>query len=233
MGAPTFIVLFGAQGSGKGTQARLLEERFDIPQVATGDLFRYNLKNETELGLLAKSYMDRGELVPDDVTNAMVRKRLSQEDARTGAILDGYPRNLIQARALDEMLAEDHDAEIVRAVFIDVSQAELMRRLTGRRVCRSCQATYHVVFNPPEVAGVCDRCGGELYQRDDDKDEDAIQRRLEIYMEETRPVIDYYRDKGLLVEVDGEQSIENVNQRIVEVISADGTGADDNHQVST
>lgn len=219
-GRRRYIVLFGAQGSGKGTQARLLQDRFGIPQVATGDLFRYNLKNQTELGKLAKSYMDRGELVPDEVTNAMVRERLSQPDAQQGAILDGYPRNLAQAQALDEMLAE-WGSEVTRAIYIEVSEAELLRRLTGRRVCRECQATYHVVFNPPKQEGVCDRCGGPLYQRDDDKDEAAIRRRLEIYMKETLPVIDYYRQRGLLTTVDGEQSIEAVNRAIVAAVQND------------
>lgn len=223
--ARLYIVLFGAQGSGKGTQARLLQDRLGIPQVATGDLFRYNLRNETELGMLAKSYMDRGDLVPDDVTNAMVRERLSQEDAQSGAVLDGYPRNLVQARALDEMLAEDWNAEVTCAVYIDVSDDVLMRRITGRRICRQCQATYHVEFNPPKVPGVCDRCGGELYQREDDKDEEAIRRRLEIYMEETRPVIEFYRERGLLEEVDGEQSIEAVNESILDAVAEHGSVA--------
>jgi len=212
-----YVILFGAQGSGKGTQARLLQEKLGIPQVATGDLFRYNLKNDTELGQLAKGYMDRGELVPDEVTNAMVCERLSRADAAKGAILDGYPRNLNQARALDEMLAE-WGAEVTRAIYIDVSMDELMRRLTGRRVCRACQATYHIVFNPPTQEGVCDWCGGELYQRDDDKDESAIRRRLEIYQQETLPVIEYYRERGLLSEVSGEQPIEAVNAEILKAI---------------
>lgn len=220
-----YIVLFGAQGSGKGTQARRLQAKLGIPQVATGDLFRYNLNNETELGRLAKRYMDKGELVPDEVTNQMVRKRLSQDDTRSGAILDGYPRNLAQAEALEAMLREDYDENVTSAVFIDVSEDELMRRLTGRRVCRDCQATYHIVFKPPQEAGVCDRCGGELYQRDDDKDEDAIRRRLEIYMRETQPVIDYYREHGILTEVDGEQDIGDVTESILDVISGNGSSA--------
>lgn len=220
-----YIVLFGAQGSGKGTQARRLQEQLGIPQVATGDLFRYNLKNETELGQLAKQYMDKGELVPDEVTNQMVRKRLSQDDARRGAILDGYPRNLAQAEALEAMLRDDYSEDVTSAIFIDVSEDELMRRLTGRRVCRDCQATYHVVFKPPKEEAICDRCGGELYQRDDDKDEDAIRRRLEIYMEETQPVIDYYRQHGLLSEVDGEQDIKKVSKGILDVISGNGNSA--------
>ncbi|MDQ7030219.1 MAG: adenylate kinase [Ardenticatenia bacterium] len=215
--ARRYIILFGAQGSGKGTQARLLQDHFGIPQVATGDLFRYNLKEETELGRLAKAYMERGELVPDEVTNAMVQDRLSRTDAQGGAILDGYPRNLNQARALDDMLAE-WGARVTQAIYIEVSEAELLRRLTGRRVCRECQATYHVVFNPPREEGVCDRCGGPLYQRDDDKDEVAIRRRLEIYMQETLPVIEYYRRRGVLTTIDGEAPIDDVNRAIVAAI---------------
>ncbi len=215
--ARRYIILFGAQGSGKGTQARLLQDRFGIPQVATGDLFRDNLKEQTDLGRMAKAYMERGELVPDEVTNAMVQERLSRPDAQAGAILDGYPRNLNQARALDEMLA-GWGAQVTQAIYIEVSEAELLRRLTGRRVCRECQATYHVVFNPPQQEAVCDRCGGPLYQRDDDKDEAAIRRRLEIYMQETLPVIDYYRQRGLLSTIDGEASIEEVNRAIVAAI---------------
>ena len=206
----TFIVLFGAQGSGKGTQARLIQTQMGIPQVATGDLFRYNRKYNTELGQLASSYIDKGELVPDSVTNAMVKERLSQDDAQGGAILDGYPRNIAQAQALEEILATP-----AQAVYIDVSQAELMRRLRGRRICKSCQASYHIVFHPPEQEGVCDNCGGRLYQRGDDKEEATIARRLELYFEETTPVIEWYRQRGLLVEVDGTGPIDEVNQAII------------------
>lgn len=213
-----FVVLFGAQGSGKGTQARLLQDRYGIPQIATGDLFRHNLKNKTELGQLAQSYMDRGELVPDDVTNAMVKARLERDDTARGAIFDGYPRNTAQARALSEILAEQ-GGEVGRAIYIDVSHDALMDRLTGRRVCRNCQATYHMIFNPPQSAGVCDRCGGPLYQRDDDKDTDAIDRRLQLYFDETLPVIDWYRSEGLLAEVDGDQEIARVQAEIVEKLS--------------
>jgi adenylate kinase len=216
--SPLFLVLFGAQGSGKGTQARLLQDEFGLPQIATGDLFRYNLKNETELGLLAKSYMDRGELVPDEVTNAMVRERLGRPDCAVGAVFDGYPRNIAQAKALDGMLME-LNSRIHRAIYIKVGTEELMRRITGRRVCRQCQASYHVVFNPPKVEGVCDRCGGQVYQRDDDKNEAALARRLEIYFEETMPVIDFYRERGVLTEINGQQEIDNVNAALRSVIT--------------
>jgi adenylate kinase len=212
--SPLHVVLFGAQGSGKGTQARLIQDRWGVPQVATGDLFRHNLKNMTDLGKLAKGYMERGELVPDTVTSAMVRDRLAREDARQGAIFDGYPRNTSQARDLEEMLAEKASG-VTCAIYIHVGEEELMRRLTGRRVCQSCQATYHVVFNQPAREGICDRCGGALYQRDDDKDEAAIGRRLELYFQETIPVIDWYRERNLLTEVDGELPIQQVQQGIM------------------
>lgn len=211
--SPLYVVLFGALGSGKGTQARLLQDEFHIPQVATGDLFRHNLTNETDLGRLAKGYMDRGELVPDSVTNAMVAARLAQPDAGGGAVMDGYPRNTAQAQAFQELLA-GRGASVAQAIYIKVNEPELMRRLTGRRVCRTCQATYHIVFNPPVTEGICDRCGGPLYQRDDDKDEAAIQKRLDIYFSDTLPVIQWYRSAKLLFEVDGEQAIDTVYETI-------------------
>jgi adenylate kinase len=211
--SPFIIVLFGAQGSGKGTQARLIQDLLTIPQVATGDLFRHNLKNDTELGKLAKGYMDKGNLVPDSVTNAMVQDRLSQADAQKGVVLDGYPRNIAQANALEAML-EAMGTGVKQAIYIDVPEEELMRRLTGRWVCRVCQSTYHVVFNPPKVEGVCDRCGGDLYQRDDDKDIEAIHRRLQLYFEETLPVIRWYEERGLLGKVKGDLPIEEVNSSI-------------------
>jgi len=207
----TYLILFGAQGSGKGTQARMLQEWLGVPQVATGDLFRANLGQGTELGKLARSYMDRGELVPDSVTVAMVEDRLSQPDAAKGAIFDGFPRNLAQAEALDAMLAK-WNTGIKAAVYIQLDRDQLMKRITGRRTCKNCQAVYHVEFNPPKVDGVCDACGGEVVQRADDADEVAVARRLDIYFEQTTPVIDYYRGKKLLKEVDGSLSIETVQQ---------------------
>jgi len=205
----TYLILFGAQGSGKGTQARLLQEKLSVPQVATGDLFRMHLSQGTELGKLAKSYMDRGELVPDSVTVAMVQDRLLQPDAAKGVILDGFPRNLAQAEALDQMLAK-WGAGVAAAVYLLLARDELMKRITGRRTCKQCQAVYHVMFNPPQVEGVCDRCGGEVIQRADDADEAAVARRLDIYFEQTTPVIEYYRGKRLLKEIDGSLGIEQV-----------------------
>ena len=207
----TYLILFGAQGSGKGTQARLLQGKLGVPQVATGDLFRANLGHGTELGQLAKSYMDRGELVPDSVTVAMVEDRLVQPDAAKGAILDGFPRNLAQAESLDEMLAK-WGTGVSAALYLQLSRDELMRRITGRRTCKQCQAVYHVMFNPPTVEGKCDKCGGEVIQRADDADEAAVARRLDIYFEQTTPVIEYYHGKGLLKEIDGSLSIEEVQK---------------------
>ena len=209
-----YLILFGAQASGKGTQARMLQERFGIPQVATGDLFRTHKSQGTELGQLAQSYMSRGELVPDSVTVAMVEDRLSQPDAANGAILDGFPRNLAQAEALDAMLAK-WGAGITAAVYIELGRDQLMKRITGRRTCRNCQAVYNVESKPPKVEGVCDQCGGELVQRADDMDVEAVARRLQLYFEQTTPVVDYYRGKGLLKQVNGDQSIDAVAAAIV------------------
>jgi adenylate kinase len=206
-----YLILFGAQGSGKGTQARMLQEWLGVPQVATGDLFRANLGQGTELGKLAKSYMDRGELVPDSVTVAMVEDRLSQPDVAKGAIFDGFPRNLAQAEALDAMLTK-WNTGIKVAAYIQLGRDQLMKRITGRRTCKNCQAVYHVEFSPPTVDGVCDACGGEVVQRADDADEVAVARRLDIYFEQTTPVIDYYRGKKLLKEVDGSLNIEAVQR---------------------
>lgn len=217
--SPIYIVLFGAQGSGKGTQARLVQDRHSIPQVATGDLFRFNIGNQTALGKLAKGFLDRGELVPDSVTNDMVRDRLAKADAQHGVIFDGYPRNIAQAKALEELLAES-GASLTQAIYIKVEEDELMRRLTGRRVCRKCQATFHIVFNPSAQDGICDRCGGELYRREDDQDEVALHRRLQLYFEETMPVIEWYRACGLLAEVEGQQEIQTVSQSIEHLVLA-------------
>jgi adenylate kinase len=213
----SYLILFGAQGSGKGTQARLSQDKLGVPQVATGDLFRMHLGQGTELGKLAKSYMDRGELVPDSVTVAMVEERLSQPDAEKGAIFDGFPRNLAQAEALDAMLAK-WGAGVMAAVYLKLERDELMKRITGRRTCKQCQAVYHVMFNPPKTDGVCDKCGGEVIQRADDADEAAVARRLDIYFEQTTPVIDYYRGKNLLREVDGSLDIADVQKAMLAVI---------------
>jgi len=216
MSQAKYLVMLGAPGAGKGTQARLMEESLGIPQVSTGDLFRYNLSRETELGLLAKSYMEKGVLVPDDVTVRMVEERLSRPDCAVGAILDGFPRNLDQARALDDLLAK-MGQKVTMALYVKVDREDLIARLTGRRICKSCQAAYHVLFNPPAREGVCDECGGELYQRADDTRE-TVEKRLEVYFEQTAPLIDYYREKGVLAEVDGGRAIGEVQEQILQLV---------------
>jgi adenylate kinase len=203
----TYFVLLGAPGAGKGTQARRLEQEFGLPQISTGDIFRYNLKNETELGLLAKGYMDRGELVPDEVTIRMVEDRLQQDDCAQGAIMDGFPRNLTQAAAFAEMTAPFGGVTAAPLIFIDDDEA--MRRITGRRVCRSCGAVFHEMFNPPQTPGVCDVDGGELYQRDDDKP-DTVRNRLYVYYKQTSPLVGYYFAQDLLREINGAQAIDDV-----------------------
>lgn len=213
-----FLVLLGVPGAGKGTQARLLEETLKIPQISTGDLFRYNLKNETEVGLLAKQYMDRGDLVPDAVTIRMVEERLQQPDCANGAIFDGFPRNLDQAVALDKLVAPYGGLKAVP--LIDLDDDEAVRRVTGRRVCRTCGAVYHVDFNPPQVEGKCDRDGGELYQRDDDKPE-TVRNRLYVYYKQTSPLVGYYFAQSLLVKVDGAQEIDVVQADLLQALGSE------------
>lgn len=211
-----YIVLLGVPGAGKGTQARRLEEALGIPQVSTGDLFRYNLKNETELGLLAKRYMDSGGLVPDDVTSRMVAERLQMKDAQRGALLDGFPRTLNQAVMFEEMVAPY--GGITCVPFFKLDDKEALRRITGRRVCPTCGAVYHIDFNPPKQAGVCDIDGGELYQRSDDKEE-TVQKRLYVYYKETSPLIGYYFAHDLLADIDASMSIEMVSKKLTNMLS--------------
>lgn len=213
-----YLVLLGVPGAGKGTQARLLEAKLGIPQISTGDLFRYNMKNQTELGLLAKSYMDRGELVPDEVTILMVQDRLQQEDCQKGAIFDGFPRNLTQAVALDQMTAAH--GGIRRVLLFNLDDEEAMRRITGRRTCKICGTVYHVDYNPPKVEGKCDLDGGELVQRDDDKPE-TVKTRLYVYYKQTSPLVGYYFAKGLLTEVDGTQPIEAVQEDLLALLQSE------------
>ena len=208
-----YIILLGAPGAGKGTQAVMLVEKLNLVQVASGDLFRQALQQETELGLRAKSYMEKGQLVPDEITIQMVLERLSAPDCEAGAILDGFPRNIQQAKALDSALRQQSKA-IDKVVYIKVSEEELIKRLSGRWICRNCQAPYHAVDSPPKVEGKCDRCGGELYQRPDDTVE-TVKKRLEVYFAETSPLIDYYKKTGKLLEVNGVGGINEVNQQIL------------------
>ncbi len=202
------IILLGAPGAGKGTQAATLHEQLNAPHIATGDLFRAALSQGTPLGLEAKSYMDRGELVPDDVTVRMLLERISQPDAADGYILDGFPRSLAQAEALDEAL-KSRNENIDKVLLVDVSEDELVRRLSGRWICRACQTPYHAVNNPPKTEGTCDTDGGELYQRDDDKPE-TVRNRLGVYRDQTAPLIDYYMAQEILTSINGEQEIEGV-----------------------
>ncbi len=213
---PVYLVFIGPPGAGKGTQATMLEKELGLKQVSSGDLFRENLKNQTELGLLAKSYMDRGELVPDEVTIRMVQDRMQRSDCARGVILDGFPRTLEQASALDAMLAS-HGSQINATPVLTVPDEALIARLTGRRVCRNCGATYHVIFNPPQADGVCDACGGELYQRSDDSLE-TVHNRLYVYYKQTSPLIGYYYAKGLTAFIDGTQGIETVKQALLDAI---------------
>lgn len=213
-----FMVLLGGPGAGKGTQAERLAEALDIPQVSTGDLFRENLKKETDLGVLAKGYMERGELVPDEVTVGMVRERLSRPDAGRGAILDGFPRTIAQAEALQKLLAE-LGFELKVVPYIKVPEDVLLDRLAGRWTCRACGTMYHQLFSPPQVAGVCDRCGGKLYQRPDDTPE-TQKHRIKVYFEQTAPLIDYYRDKDLLVEVDGRPGIGEIQAELQHIVAS-------------
>lgn len=212
-----YVILLGAPGAGKGTQAQTLSQVMGLAHVASGDIFRENLRQGTEWGLLAKGYMDRGELVPDEITIKMVLERINAPDCTKGCLLDGFPRTLEQAQALDRALAE-RGAAIAKVLYIKVSDAELLRRLSGRWICRNCQAPYHEVNSPPKVAGKCDQCGGELYQRADDTIETA-KNRLEVYFAQTMPLIQYYAQASKLMEVNGEQSIEAVGRDSIAVLA--------------
>ena len=210
------LILLGPPGSGKGTQAKKMVERYHLPQISTGDILRAALKAKTPLGLEAKQYMDQGKLVPDEVVVGIVRDRLKGSDCRGGFILDGFPRTVPQAEALGTTL-KALERGIEHVISIEVDNAELLKRLGGRRTCRNCGAMYHFVFDPPKKEGVCDTCGGELYQRDDDQ-EKTIGERLKVYDKQTAPLIQYYRGKGLLRAIDGVGEVEEIFQRIVKAI---------------
>ncbi|GIN87827.1 adenylate kinase [Heyndrickxia sporothermodurans] len=199
------LVLMGLPGAGKGTQAERIVDKYAIPHISTGDMFRAAMKEGTELGLQAKSFIDKGELVPDEVTIGIVRERLSKDDCQKGFLLDGFPRTVPQAEALETIL-RDLNKKIDYCININVDKEILMGRLTGRRICKNCGATYHLVFNPPSEAGVCDRCGGELYQRADDNEE-TVQNRLDVNIKQTKPLLDFYAGLGYLQTIDGEQDI--------------------------
>nr|4QBI_A Chain A, Adenylate kinase [Geobacillus stearothermophilus]4QBI_B Chain B, Adenylate kinase [Geobacillus stearothermophilus] len=210
------LVLMGLPGAGKGTQAEKIVEAYGIPHISTGDMFRAAMKEGTPLGLQAKQYMDRGDLVPDEVTIGIVRERLGKDDCERGFLLDGFPRTVAQAEALEEIL-EDIGRKIDYVIHIDVRQDVLMERLTGRRICRNCGATYHLIFHPPAKPGVCDKCGGELYQRADDNEE-TVAKRLEVNMKQMKPLLDFYEQKGYLRNVNGEQDIEKVFADVRELL---------------
>ncbi|RLQ91741.1 adenylate kinase [Falsibacillus albus] len=210
------LVLMGLPGAGKGTQADKIVAKYEIPHISTGDMFRAAIKDSTELGLKAKSFMDKGELVPDEVTIGIVRERLGKDDCYKGFLLDGFPRTVAQADALENILG-DLDKKMDFVINIEVDQDILMERLTGRRICKDCGATYHLVFNPPKEEGVCDRCGGELYQRADDNAE-TVQNRLEVNMKQTKPLLDFYSEKGYLRNINGQQDINKVFADIDELL---------------
>jgi len=212
----TYIVMLGPPGVGKGTQAKILAERTGLAHISSGDLFRENIKNQTELGQLAQSYMNKGELVPDDVTIAMIRERLSRPDCQAGAILDGFPRTPAQADALKQMLAE-FDGDVDHVPFVNADEDVLVTRLSGRWTCRANGHIFHAKFNPPKEPGICDIDGSELYQRDDDKIE-TVKRRIQVYMDQTSPLINYYRECCKLVEINGAQPIEKVTTALVKAL---------------
>jgi adenylate kinase len=206
------VILLGPPGAGKGTQAKMMIEKWRIPQVSTGDILRAAVREGTQLGLEAKGFMDEGGLVPDSVVIGIIEERIKEPDAADGFILDGFPRTIAQAEALEKILS-DNDRKIEHVISIEVDDEELVTRLTGRRMCKSCGESFHMVFNQPSVENVCDACSGELYQRDDDQ-EDTIRQRLEVYHEQTSPLIEYYRERGGLREVDGAGSISDIFDQI-------------------
>jgi adenylate kinase len=210
------VILLGAPGAGKGTQAVTISKKLGLAHIASGDLFRKEQESGSELGKIAKSYMEKGQLVPDDVTVKMVLGRIAAPDCVKGFLLDGFPRTLEQAKALDKALAAQ-GKRIDRVLYIKVSVKELLRRLSGRWICRNCQAPYNIVELPPKVKGKCDRCGGELYQRADDTEETA-RKRLDVYFNQTMPLIEYYTKSGTLVEVNGEQGVEAVGRDVIAVL---------------
>jgi adenylate kinase len=207
---PFYIVVLGPPGVGKGTQAKILSETNKLAHVSSGDLFRENIKNQTNLGILARSFMDKGELVPDDVTIAMIKDRISRPDCEAGAILDGFPRTPAQANALEKMLAE-FNGQVNKVPYITAAESVLIDRISGRWTCRANGHVYHEKFSPPKEAGKCDIDGSEIYQREDDKVE-TVTRRIKVYLEQTAPLIDYYRQRGKLVEIDGTQPVEKVTE---------------------
>ena len=212
------IVMLGAPGAGKGTQAIKISEKYNIPHISTGDIFRSNIKQGTELGTEAKKYMDQGLLVPDELVVALVADRITKEDCKNGFVLDGFPRTIPQAEALDKELAKK-EQKIDFAIDVDVKDENIIKRMAGRRACVNCGATYHIEYAPTKVEGICDQCGGQLILRDDDKPE-TVKKRLQVYHEQTRPLIEYYNGHKILKTVDGAIGIEDVFKNIVEILGA-------------
>ncbi|MBE5993957.1 MAG: adenylate kinase [Paenibacillaceae bacterium] len=212
------IIMLGAPGAGKGTQAKKIAEKYQIPHVSTGDIFRSNIKEGTQLGRKAKEYMDQGALVPDELTIGMLMDRIQQEDCSNGYVLDGFPRTIPQAESLQKAITE-MGQKIDFAINVDVPDENIINRMSGRRACISCGATYHIVYNPSKVAGICDVCGSELVLRDDDKPE-TVKKRLTVYHDQTRPLIDYYKEAGVLVNVDGTQELNKVFSDITDILGA-------------
>ena len=212
------LIMLGAPGAGKGTQAKRIATRYNIPHISTGDIFRDNIKHKTDLGMKAKGYIDKGLLVPDELVVDIVADRLLQDDCKEGFILDGFPRTIPQAKSLDQAL-EGMKTKINYAINIDVPDENIVRRMSGRRACLNCGATYHIKYNPPKVEDICDNCTKELILRDDDKEETVL-KRLDVYHEQTSPLIDYYKGKNILITVDGTVDIDDVTKGIVEILGA-------------
>src|SRR4030042_1321023 len=212
------LVFLGAPGAGKGTQAKKLVDKYKIPQISTGDILRAAVAAGTPLGKEAKSYMDKGELVPDSVVIGLVKERIAQDDCKKGYILDGFPRNTAQAETLDKVLAE-MGSPLDTALLVDVDKDVLMKRLTGRRTCKNCQQMYNVYFSAPQKEGVCDKCGGSLFQRDDDKEE-TIKKRLDVYDTQTAPLFDYYKERGILKSVKGTGSIDEIFKNVCTILES-------------
>ena len=212
------IIMLGAPGAGKGTQAKKIAAKYEIPHISTGDIFRANIKNGTELGKKAKQYMDQGALVPDELTCDLVMDRIQQDDCKNGFVLDGFPRTIPQAEALDAALGKINE-KMDYAIDVDVPDENIVNRMSGRRACLNCGATYHLISIPPKVEGICDRCGSEIVLREDDKPE-TVQKRLKVYHEQTQPLIDYYKNQGILKSVDGTQPMDEVFKAIVTILGA-------------
>ncbi len=213
-----YVVMLGAPGAGKGTQADILSQEMNLPHIASGDLFRQALEEKTAVGLLAKSYMDKGELVPDEITIRMILERIDQPNCASGCLFDGFPRTSQQAKALDQALKE-RGRTVDKAIYIEVPDEELVKRLSGRWLCRNCQTPYHITNSPPKTPGRCDKCGGELYQRPDDREE-TVKERLSVFLVQTVPVLDYYKKQGKLVRVNGDLGVQGVAREIVSALKA-------------